>query len=122
SANDAMHDGHNGGDCHVVDQPLVVDADERLRGQIETKMKNSIVTVSYDCKKIKLLSCSAPGDYSYSGFSIKQKAFQLSNSDDLKANMPFSGASIAAKFQAEMTKGLAIDIAWALVGQKTSTA
>src|SRR4051794_18679078 len=84
TANDALHDGHNGGDCKVVDQPLVVDADESLRGQIETKMKSAIALVAYDCKKIKLLSCSAPGDYSYSGFSIKQKAFQLSNSDELK--------------------------------------
>ena len=120
--NGVTGDDHGGGQCQTVDKPLVVDADESLRGEIEVAMGKGIAVVSYDCQKIRLLQCKAPGEYSYAGFTTQQKTIQLNNSDEVKANLPLSGVSLAAKLDAEMNKGISLDIAMAMVGKKSSTA
>src|SRR5689334_5942418 len=55
SLNDVSKDDHGGGSCTGVDKPLVVDADESLRGDIEVAMTKGIAIVAYDCKQIRLL-------------------------------------------------------------------
>lgn len=122
SVGDAMHDDHGGGKCTGVDKPLVVDADESLRGDIEVAMTKGIAIVAYDCKQIRLLACKATGDYQYTGFTTQQKTIQLNNADEIKANLPLSGAAMAAKLEGEMTKGVTLDIAMALIGKRASTA
>jgi hypothetical protein len=118
----AMHDDHGGGSCTGVDKPLVVDADESLRGDIEVAMTKGIAIVAYDCKQIRLLACKATGDYSFTGFTTQQKTIQLNNADEIKANLPLSGAAMAAKLEGEMSKGVTLDIAMALIGKRASTA
>lgn len=122
NATDVMSDDRNGGSCTGVDEPLIVDADESQRGNLEVAMKSGIAVVAYDCKKIRLLTgCKAEGSYSYSGFTTKEKTMRLANADAIRANLPLSGASLAGKLEAEMTKGLTLDIALVMTGKKTST-
>jgi hypothetical protein len=117
-----MHDDHGGGSCTGVDKPLVVDADESLRGEIEVAMAHGIAVVAYDCKKIRILNCKAQGDYAYSGFTTQQERVQLRNADEIRANLPLSGVAMAAKLEGALNKGVSLDIAYTMIGKKTSTA
>jgi TPR repeat protein len=103
-------------------RPLVVDLKPEQRGDLEVSMSQGIAIVGYDCKGLTLLpDCSAEGSYGFKGVVLKQQVIRLSDADEIKTNLPLSGATLAAKLEAELERGTTLDLATALVGNVTST-
>lgn len=100
-------------------EPLVIDLPARHRADLEVVMSEGIAAVRYDCKSMKLLkTCKAEGSYAYQGVLLKEEVLRLENADEIKANLPLTGAGVAAKIGAEMARGATLDLAMAMVGQK----
>ncbi len=103
-------------------RPLVVDLRPEQRGDLEVSMSQGIAIVGYDCKGLTLLpDCSAEGSYGFKGVVLKQQVIRLADADEIKTNLPLSGATLAAKLEAELERGTTLDLATALVGNVTST-
>lgn len=111
----------NEAECHGVDQggePLIVDWKPEQRGDLEVAMKEGIAIVSYSCEGIKLLpDCKLDGDYGYIGMTRREQVVRLSNGDEVRANLPLSGASISGGLE----RGTTLDIAMMIVGKKRTT-
>jgi TPR repeat protein len=111
--------------CREVEKeatPLVVDWRPEDRGDLEIAMKQGIAVVSYDCHSIHLLrDCQIPGSYGYVGTSLKESIVRLDSADELKANLPFGGASIAGKIGAGLERSATLDIALEMVGRVSTT-
>lgn len=109
-----------GGECKPLDlsqDALVVDLRPEQRTDLELAMHEGVAVVSYDCKTIKLLKdCHVDGLYSFVGTSTKEQTISLEDSDEIRANLPFSGAALAGKVEGELKKGSKLDIALAMVG------
>ncbi len=122
TANDAIG---GGGECRALDkfgEPLVVDWKPDQRLELEVAMKDGVAVVSYDCKSFRLLKdCRVDGTYGFVGTTTKEQIIQLTDSDEVRANLPFSGASIAAKMEGEMQRGASLDIAIMMVGKRRTT-
>lgn len=99
-------------------EPLVVDWKSNERLDLELAMKEGVAVVSYDCKSIKLLkSCKVTGSYGFAGVSRKEDVIQLTNSDEVAANLPLSAATLSSEVQ----RGSSIDLALVMVGKKGTT-
>jgi TPR repeat protein len=110
------HDVHNGG------RPLIVDWRPEQRGDLEVAMGQGIAVVNYNCHGLELLpDCMAEGSYGFKGIVLKQQLIRLENADELRANLPLSGAALAAKLSAEFASGTTLDLATALVGNLTAS-
>lgn len=99
-------------------KPLVVDwsADERV--DLEAAMQGSVVVVKYDCPGIEILpGCTVEGSYAYAGVSRKEQVVQMTNMDEVRANIPMSSGSVGGEIQS----GRAIDLATVLVGRRSTT-
>ena len=109
-----------GGECKPLDlsqDALVVDLRPEQRVDLEVAMHDGVAVVAYDCKTIRLLKdCRVDGVYSFVGTSTKEQTISLDDSDEIRANLPFSGAALAGKVEAEMKRGAKLDIALAMVG------
>jgi uncharacterized protein len=109
------------GDCHDVKagaEPLVVDWKPEQRGDLELAMKDGLAVVEYSCKGIKVLAdCHIDGSYAFSGMTRKEQVVRLNNSDEIKANLPLSGAKIGG----ELARGSTIDVAMVMVGKRRTT-
>ena len=99
-------------------KPFVVDVDADTRVELEAAMQAGVAVVGWDCTSLKVLSgCSvADSGYGYAGVSRKEQVVQMSNLDDLHANLPID----AAKLGAEVTAGRSIDLALVFVGRRSS--
>lgn len=116
-AGDAMGEGACG-DVSQGGEPLIVDWKPEQRGDLEIAMKEGIAVVSYSCEKIQLLpECKLDGEYGYIGMTRREQVVQLKNGDELRANLPLSGATISG----EMQRGATLDIAMMIVGKKRTT-
>jgi TPR repeat protein len=116
SAQDACRDVSQGA------KPLVVDWKPEQRGDLEVAMGQGIAVMAYDCKRLELLSdCKAEGSYGFKGVVLKQQLIRLNDADEIKANLPLSGAVLAAKLESELSRGTSLDLATALVGNLTSS-
>ncbi|MCC6554802.1 MAG: sel1 repeat family protein [Polyangiaceae bacterium] len=119
SAAGALSEG--GGDCHDVgsaSEPLIVDWKPDQRGDLEIAMREGVAVVSYSCEGMKLLKdCRIEGNYGYMGMTRKEQMVRLQNSDEVKANLPLSGATIGG----ELSRGSTIDIALVMVGKSKTT-
>lgn len=103
-------------------KPLVVDWSPEKRADLEVAMREGVAVVSFDCKKLELLTdCHADGSYGFKAVIFKQQLIRLADSDEIKANLPLSGALLVAKLGAELERGTTLDLATALVGKKMST-
>ncbi len=115
------------GTCHEVEataaaEPLVVDWKPEQRGDLEEAMHDGVAVVAYSCKGIKLLKeCKLDGNYGYLGMTRREQVVRLSNSDELRANLPSMGGILAAKIGGEMERGATLDIAMVMVGKKRTT-
>lgn len=111
--------------CSAVSRegkPLVVDWKPEQRMDLEVAMQAGVAVVAYDCKRLELLSdCHADGSYGFKGVVLKQQVIRLADSDEIRLNLPLSGASLAAKISGELERGATLDLATALVGNQTST-
>lgn len=105
------------GKCREVPDfatPLILDWRSDQRGELEALMQDGVATVKYDCSSIKIVQgCMAKGKYGFIGVRKKEDSLQLSNADEIRANLPTLGASISA----EMSQGSALDIAYITVGK-----
>lgn len=108
-------------DCQDVSgssEPLVVDWKPEERTHLELAMREGVAVVSYSCKGIKLLQeCKLDGKYGYMGVTRKEQVISLSDSDEVKANLPLSGVSLSA----ELKSGASLDVAMVMVGQQKTT-
>lgn len=113
------------GECRDVKEggrPLVVDWKPEQRGDLEVAMSQGIAVMAYDCKKMELLpDCVAEGSYGFKGVVLKQQLIRLEDQDEIRANLPFSGAALAAQLKAELDRGATLDLATALVGNLTGS-
>ncbi len=113
------------GECRPLDkfgEPLVVDWKPDQRLELEVAMKDGVAVVAYDCKSFRLLKdCRVDGTYGFVGTTTKEQVIQLTDSDEIRANLPFSGAGIAAKLEGEMQRGASLDIAIMMVGKRRTT-
>ena len=109
------------GECHETDgsgEPLVVDWKPDQRGDLEIAMREGVATVSYSCQGMKLLKdCKIEGSYGYMGMTRKEQVVRLESSDEIRANLPLSGATIGG----ELSRGATIDIALVMVGKTKTT-
>ena len=99
-------------------EPLVVDWKPEQRGDLEVAMKDGLAVVEYSCKGIKVLSdCHIDGSYTFAGMTKKEQVIRLTNSDEVQANLPLSGAKIGGG----LARGSTIDVAMVLVGKRRTT-
>ena len=103
-------------------EPLVVDLAPEQRGDLEIAMRSGVAVVAHDCKSLRLLrDCHIAGDYAFMGMTTKQEMIRLESSDEIKANLPLSGAVLVAKLSGELDTGSTLDIALVLVGKRRTT-
>lgn len=111
--------------CRGVQQggrPLVVDWRPEQRGDLEVAMGQGIAVVHYDCHSLELLpDCIAEGSYGFKGVVLKQQLIRLEDADEVRANLPLTGDSIALKIGADFNAGTTLDLATALVGNLTAS-
>lgn len=105
-------------DVAAYGEPLIVDWRSKSRLDLELAMRSGVAVVSYDCHRFELLTdCQLKGSYSFAAVSRKEEVIQLKDSDEVKANLPVSGAKIGAGLE----RGASIDLALVLVGKKATT-
>ena len=101
--------------------PWTFDMDGTTRGSLFSAMEDGLVVVSFDCKKLKVMSrCKAAGNYDYGYYPSEAEVLDFKDSDEIKANLS-GGAAIAAKFEAQMKRGAKLFIAYAVGGRSTTT-
>ncbi|MBX3190855.1 MAG: sel1 repeat family protein [Labilithrix sp.] len=99
-------------------EPLVVDWKPEQRGDLELLMKENVAIVSYSCSGFKLLKeCKVDGTYGFLGMSKKEQVVQLTNADEVKANLPLGGIGISG----EVARGSSLDVAMIMVGKVKTT-
>jgi TPR repeat protein len=111
--------------CALVDgrnEAFVVDWPADKRSDLEVALKQRIPVVAYDCSQLRLLDdCELDGTYRFVGVTEKEEVIRLEDSEEVKANLLFSGKGIAGKLGADLERGSTIDIAFAIIGKRTST-
>lgn len=101
-------------------EPLAVDLSANARADFEAAMDSGVAVVHYDCKSVRLLKdCRIAGEYRFAGVSRKEEVIHLDNRDEIKANLPLAPV---AKGSAEMERASALDIAYVLVGKRSTPA
>ena len=117
SANEALGEPK----CLAVgerDEPLVVDWKGHDRANLEAAMATGVAVVHYECGALRVLSdCHLDGSYRYLGVSRKEQVVELSDADDIGANLPAFGRTIAAS----LDRGSTLDLAMVLVGKQRTT-
>ncbi|MBX3130871.1 MAG: sel1 repeat family protein [Polyangiaceae bacterium] len=99
-------------------EPLIVDWKAEQRGDLEIAMKDGITVVAYDCNGLKLLTdCKLAGEYGYTAMTRREQVVRLSNADEIKANLPFSGGAVGG----EVARGSGLDVGIVLVGKHRTT-
>jgi hypothetical protein len=93
-------------------KPLVVDWKPEQRVDLEVAMSEGLAVVAYDCKGLELLSdCRVDGSYGFKGVVLKQQLIRLADADEIKMNLPLSGAQLVAQLDAELDRGATLDLA-----------
>jgi TPR repeat protein len=117
SASQAVGDGPCG-DVTAGGEPLVVDWKPEQRGNLEIAMKEGVAVVAYSCDKLELLgSCHIAGEYGYIGMTTREQVVRLESSDEVRANLPLSGATLGG----ELARGTTLEVAMILVGKRRTT-
>ncbi len=97
--------------------PLIVDLDSQGRVDLEVAMKSGLPVVHYGCDGLRILKdCTVVGDYKFAGVSLKEDVLQLKSKDEVHANLPISGASLAGSLE----RGTSLDLAMAFIGKQTA--
>jgi TPR repeat protein len=118
-------EGTGNSSCRPVEnfgEPLVVDWRPELRGDLEIAMRDSVAVVQYDCHTLRILKdCTAEGTYAFAGMTRKEQVLQLANGDEIRANLPRSGPTLAARLEGDVQRGASLDIALVMVGKLSTT-
>ena len=60
--------------------------------------ERGLAVVEYTCKGIRVVKgCRLPGDYGFLGMTRREQMVRLTNADEVKANLPFSGGAIGGR-------------------------
>ncbi|MBW2527840.1 MAG: sel1 repeat family protein, partial [Deltaproteobacteria bacterium] len=101
---------------------LIVDWEPETRGDLEVAMKQGVAVVSYRDDSVRLLdACSLEGEYGFIGISRKERIVRLVDADEVKANLPFGGAALAAELGGEMKRGATLEVGLVMVGKRMTT-
>ena len=120
TASEALDGREDGVACRAVAraEPLIVDWKSNDRVDLELAMKEGVALVNYDCESLRLVKgCKVRGSYAFAGVTRKEDVVQITNRDELAANLPFSSGSLGG----EVSRGQSIDLALVLVGKKGTT-
>ncbi len=120
SATDAMGDeaGPACGTKPAYGEPLVVDLPSKARLDLELAMRGGVPVVRYDCQTLEVLpGCRLDGGFEYAGVSVKEDVVTLNSRDEVRANLPISGATLAAGLE----RGSSLQLALAMVGKQSTT-
>jgi TPR repeat protein len=99
-------------------QPLVVDWKPDQRADLEVLMTDTVVVVSYSCTAIKVLrDCRLDGSYAFKSVTLKEQVIRLEDADEVRANLPISGGTIAANLKADFDAGTTLDLATVYAGK-----
>lgn len=102
--------------------PLVVDWSTQDRMDLEEAMLDGVAVVEYRCKKLSLVrGCRAEGSYGFLGLSKREEVVQLTDADEVRANLPMSAASVLANVGADLRRGRALDLAMVHSGKVRTT-
>ena len=106
--------------CHAVGpyaEPLLEEWRNKDRDQLDDAIKankDGVAVVSYDCHGLHLVKgCTLPGAYSFAGFTRDEGSFEIRDPEEIEANLPLSGATLAR----EMKPGREIDVAYFSIGR-----
>jgi hypothetical protein len=120
TANDALGDdpAPTCGSTPAYGEPLVIDLPSKGRLDLELAMREGVPVVRYDCGKLELVQgCKLDGAFEYAGVSLKEDVVVLTNRDEVRANLPISGATIAASLE----RGTSLQLALAMIGKQSTT-
>ncbi len=82
-------------------------------------MKDGIAVVQYGCDSIRLLSdCHVDGQYGFVGVTRKEQVIELKNGDEIRANLPKTGALLGMKLEGDLERGASLDVALVMVGKE----
>lgn len=113
-------------DCHILNaqtEPLVIDLQDAERAQLELALRKGPAVVRADCERgVQLLpQCEVEGDYSYVGFTQRERVTQLRNQAEVKANLPTFGLAWVSQLGVDFERGTSLDIALSMVGQRATS-
>lgn len=122
TAHDALDDdaapAPSCGGAPTYGEPLVIDLPSKQRMDLELAMRKGVPVVRFDCGELQLLQdCSLDGGFEYAGVSLKEDVVVLRNRDEVRANLPISGATIAASLE----RGNSLQLALAMIGKQSTT-
>lgn len=118
TARDVIEDEVVCRDASGYAEPLIVDWSSAGRLDLEAAMTSGVAVVSYDCHRLRLLNgCTVDGDYAFVGVTVKEETIQLTNADEVQANLPLSGVKLSASMDAKSS----LDLALVMVGKRSTT-
>ncbi|MDB4993791.1 MAG: hypothetical protein JWM74_1223 [Myxococcaceae bacterium] len=98
-------------------EPLIEGWKSDARAELDSAMLGGVAVVSYDCHGLKTVKgCKLPGSYAYSGMYRREVIIQLTNAEEVRANLPLSATGLIP----EMTEGRSIDLAVVTIGKRTT--
>lgn len=101
-------------------QRFIVDWNDGDRSSLEDEMHDGVVLIKYTCDGMEVLrSCSQPGAYDYRA-SNSQKSRTLQIADAITASANFSSPTPGAALQAMFEQDRALNLAYVMVGSKTT--
>lgn len=118
TASDVIEDEVVCRDASGYAEPLIVDWSSAGRLDLEAAMASGVAVVAYDCHRLRLLNgCAVEGDYAFVGVTVKEETIQLTNADEVQANLPLSGVKLSAGMDAKSS----LDLALVMVGKRSTT-
>jgi len=82
------------------DHPLIVEWASPDRLELENKVRRGLVAVRYvGCEMSVLPRCTVPAKYTYQGATRKEDRVEMTDADDLYANLPVGAAKLEGKLQ-----------------------
>ena len=101
--------------------PLVVHWPDTQRAALESAMTRGVAVIKYTCEGVEVLpGCNLPGDYAYGGVSKKTQLVKMNSRLSAEANFS-TGLPYLQGLEAAFAAGKSLDLAYILVGNKTTT-
>lgn len=122
TANEASGRDACGVDATGRPAPLIVDWQPEHRMDLEAAMgTRGLAVVHWDCPTLRVVSgCYVDGDYDYAGASPKEQVIRMEEADEVRLNLPLTGASLAAQLEGSMERGTSLNLGLVMVGKKSA--
>lgn len=117
TASEALGEAH--GTACAQSDPMIVDWKADQRAELEASMRQGIVVVAYDCTGFHVLhDCHVDGSYAFIGVTPKEEVIRLADADEVRANLPLTGASLAGHIGGSVGRGTTLDLALMISGEQ----